>query len=54
VRLASFSLLAVAALSLAGCASSKLDMSTTAPVPDRRVGLGGASGTPHKRRGICG
>ena len=40
MRLASFSLLAVAALSLAGCASSKLDMSTTAPVPDRRVGLG--------------
>ena len=36
---ASFSLPVIAALSLAACATSKLDMSTTAPSPDRRVGL---------------
>jgi LVIVD repeat-containing protein len=39
VRLASLSLSLISALSLAGCATSKIDMSTTAPVPDRRVGL---------------
>ena len=38
MKLVSFVLPAVAVLSLAGCAP-KLDMSTTAPVPDRRVGL---------------
>ncbi len=31
--------LATLALSLAACATAKLDMSTTAPTPDRRVGL---------------
>jgi len=31
--------LVIGALALAACASSKLDMSTTPPVPDRRVGL---------------
>jgi hypothetical protein len=40
VKSASFSLsLAVAALVLAACATTKLDMSTTAPSPDPRVGL---------------
>jgi hypothetical protein len=39
VRLASLSLSLISALSLAGCASSKIDLSTTAPAPDRRVGL---------------
>ena len=34
-----FTSLVIGALALAACASSKLDMSTTAPVPDRRVGL---------------
>ena len=36
---ATSSLSVIAALSLAACASAKLDMSTTAPSPDRRVGL---------------
>jgi len=40
VKSASLSLaLATLALSSAACATSKLDMSTTAPTPDRRVGL---------------
>ena len=30
---------AILALSLAACATAKLDMSTTAPTPDRRIGL---------------
>ncbi len=34
-----FASLVIGALALAACASSKLDMSTTPPVPDRRVGL---------------
>jgi hypothetical protein len=33
------SLFAIAALALAGCATSKVNMSTTAPSPDPRVGL---------------
>ncbi len=39
MRFGSVSLSVMAALALAACASSKLDMSTTAPSPDRRVGL---------------
>jgi len=40
VKSASLSVsLATLALSLAACATAKLDMSTTAPTPDRRVGL---------------
>src|SRR5256884_1304775 len=40
VKAASLSLsLATLALSLGACATAKLDMSTTAPSPDRRVGL---------------
>ena len=40
MKSASLSLaLATLALSSAACATSKLDMSTTAPTPDRRVGL---------------
>jgi hypothetical protein len=40
VKFASSSLSIIAALALGACAhSAKLDMSTTAPVPDRRVGL---------------
>jgi LVIVD repeat-containing protein len=39
VRFAPHSLSLIATLALAGCASSTLDMSTTAPAPDRRVGL---------------
>ncbi len=39
MRFVSFSLSLIVVLSLAACATTKLDMSTTAPVPDRRVGL---------------
>ena len=40
MKAASLSLsLATVALSLSACATAKLDMSTTAPTPDRRVGL---------------
>src|SRR4029077_6113003 len=47
VRFVSSSWTVIAALALAGCASAaKLDMSTTAPVPDRRVGLRGGFTCP--------
>jgi hypothetical protein len=39
VRLATSSLSVIGVLAFAACARSKLDMSTTAPSPDRRVGL---------------
>jgi hypothetical protein len=39
VRLATSALSVIGVLAFAACATSKLDMSTTAPSPDRRVGL---------------
>ena len=39
MKSASYAPAVIAALALAACATAKLDMSTTAPVPDRRVGL---------------
>ncbi|HXI33266.1 MAG TPA: hypothetical protein VNH63_04230 [Gemmatimonadales bacterium] len=47
MRFASSSLSVIAALALGACAhSAPLDMSTTAPVPDRRVGLRGGFTCP--------
>jgi hypothetical protein len=46
VKLTTATLSILGALALGACATTKLDMSTTAPVPDRRVGLRGGFTCP--------